>query len=229
MSGPVIRRRGDRRGGLPATLPDGERILWQGGPDTGTLARRVLHVRKVALYLALMLGWFAIADYSPAHAARTVAGFLCLTLLALAALGALMLFAVLLARSTIYTLTDRRIVIRFGIALTMSVNLPLLLVASASLRLFPDGSGDIPLSMIGRQKLGYGVLWPHVRPWRLSRPEPMLRAIPDAANVARLLTEALAGSATTAGAVAPSAARPSAQPQHRPEYQPERQPEQVTA
>ena len=227
MSAPIIRRRGDRRGGLPSTLPDGERILWQGGPDARGLARRVLHVRKVAFYLALMLCWFAVGDYSPAHAGRTLAGFLCLALLGLLALGALMLFALLLSRSTIYTLTNHRIVIRFGIALTMSINLPLQLVSSAALRLSPDGSGDIPLSMIGRQKLGYGVLWPHVRPWRLSRPEPMLRAIPDAARVAQLLADALAASALAAGNMVPFPAR--GEPQPVPEPVTIREPEQVMA
>ena len=30
-------------------------------------------------------------------------------------------------------------------------------------------------------------LWPHARPWRLQQPEPMLRAVPDAARVAAIL------------------------------------------
>lgn len=200
MSGPRVRRRGDARGGLPSRLPAGERILWQGGPDWRVLARRVLHVRGVAAYLALMLCWFAVGDYSPAHAGRTGAGLLCLAVLAVGAIGLLMLFAWLLARTTTYTLTDQRVILRYGIALTMSINLPLRLVAAASVRLSKDGSGEIPLSMIGRQKLGYGVLWPHVRPWRLSQPEPMLRALPQAAVVAGLLADALAATAVPAAA-----------------------------
>ena len=89
-------------------------------------------------------------------------------------------------------LTDRRVVLRFGVALTMSVNLPLVLVENADLRRAPDGSGDVILRMSGRQTLGYALLWPHARPWRFSRPEPMLRAVRDVSAVAALLSEALA-------------------------------------
>ncbi len=189
---PLVRRRDDPLGGLPARLPEGERVLWQGRPDASLLALRALHVRKIAVYLAIMLAWFTISDFSVAHWQRTVAGILCLALAGAAAIGLLCGFAVLLSRSTIYTLTDRRVVLRFGVALTMSVNLPLVLVENADLRRAPDGSGDVILRMSGRQTLGYALLWPHARPWRFSRPEPMLRAVRDVSAVAALLSEALA-------------------------------------
>ena len=32
--------------------------------------------------------------------------------------------------------------------------------------------------------------WPHVRPWHISRTQPALRCIPDAAAVARIFAEA---------------------------------------
>ena len=45
-------------------------------------------------------------------------------------------------------------------------------------------------------KVAYLLLWPHARPWRLSKPEPMLRAVPDAARVAAILARALAAAAS---------------------------------
>jgi len=39
-------------------------------------------------------------------------------------------------------------------------------------------------------KIAYFHLWPHARPWRLAKPEPMMRCIPEANQVAALLTEA---------------------------------------
>jgi hypothetical protein len=41
--------------GLPSDLPPGERVVWQGAPDWKRLAIHAFHVRKVALYFALML------------------------------------------------------------------------------------------------------------------------------------------------------------------------------
>ncbi|MBE7211185.1 MAG: PH domain-containing protein [Gluconacetobacter diazotrophicus] len=212
MSAPRVARRGDPLGGLPGRLPENERILWQGRPDWRVLARRALHLRVAAIWLALMLAWFAVAQWNSGQPARAVAGFAVLAAFGGVALGLLALTAFLLARSTVYTLTERRLVLRFGVAMTLSINLPLAVIDGAALRLFRDGSGDIPLRLRpGRQRLGYVVLWPHARPWRLSQPEPMLRAVPDAVRVSRLLADALAATvavpAATVAATAPDADR----------------------
>ena len=47
----------DAEPGLPEPLPHGERILWQGAPAWGSIARRVFHLRKVALYFGVLLAW----------------------------------------------------------------------------------------------------------------------------------------------------------------------------
>jgi hypothetical protein len=55
-----------------------------------------------------------------------------------------------------------------------------------------DGTADIPLQINGSGKMGWMMLWPHARPWKLGNPEPMLRAIPEGARVAALLSRTLA-------------------------------------
>lgn len=182
--------------GLPEPLPPGERILWQGTPSWRALARRALHVDKLALYFALLLlvrGATALADGS--GMAGALIAMLELSPLALAALGVLTLLAWLMGRATVYTITDRRVVLRIGIALPLVINLPFKIVRAAGLRTFADGTGDLPLTLAETGKLGFIHLWPHARPWRLSRPEPMLRAVPDAAQVATILARALAAAA----------------------------------
>ncbi|MGA2129178.1 MAG: PH domain-containing protein, partial [Xanthobacteraceae bacterium] len=42
------------------------------------------------------------------------------------------------------------------------------------------------------------VLWPHVRPWHVARPQPMLRAVPDALRVAETLARAMVLAAESA-------------------------------
>lgn len=189
--------------GLPEPLPPGERILWQGSPDWRALAVRALHVRKVAAYFGLLAaasvaGSVVIDGKALPAALGSAAG---LALPALAALGLLGLYAFLAAGATVYTITDRRVVMRFGVALPLTVNIPFKIVGSAGLKLDRDGTGDIPLALTGRGKIAYLALWPHARPWRVSRPEPMLRAVPDAARVGRLLAGALAAAAGRAPAI----------------------------
>jgi hypothetical protein len=115
--------------------------------------------------------------------------------LGVGACGLLLLFAWLVGRSTVYSITSRRVVMRFGIALPMTINVPFSLMDRAGLRTHSDGTGDMPLSLRKDARVSYVVMWPHARPWRLSRPEPMLRAVPDAQAVARILGRALAASA----------------------------------
>ncbi len=183
------------RGLQPEMLPEGERLIWQGAPSWKGLARRSLHLRKLALYFGALLVWCAISARSAAHPAQAAVSVLWLAALGSVAIGIIAALAWLMARTTTYTITSHRIIMRFGIALTMSVNLPLQRIEAASLRVRHDGSGDIPLSLSGPERIGYLLLWPHVRPWRVTHTEPMLRAVPEAARVAQLLGRALAASA----------------------------------
>ena len=80
------------------------------------------------------------------------------------ALGIFALLALGYARTTVYTITSRRLALRFGVALPMVVNIPLTMVNSADMRRHADGSGDIVLSMHRQKRMSYILLWPHVRP-----------------------------------------------------------------
>lgn len=182
--------------GLPAPLPEGETILWQGAPDWRVLARRGLRVRLVACYFAVLIAWGILAGIED----RAGVPHLALAALRLAALGGaacaiLTLYAVLVARSTVYTVTTRRVVIRFGVALPMTVQIAYATIDAAGLRQFADGSGDIALTLRPGHRVAYAILWPHVRPWKLTKAQPALRAVPDAAGAARILARALAASA----------------------------------
>jgi hypothetical protein len=178
--------------GLPAHLPKGEHILWQGAPAWRSLAIRAFHARTVAIYLAIMLSWAVYANFAESLQIGTaLISVAPLFVIAAASVGFLVFMAWATARSTVYTITNRRIVMRFGVALPMTVNLPFKIVGSAALRLHPNGDGDIPLALATNDRLAFLVLWPHARPWRATRPEPMLRCIPEAEQVAGLVARAL--------------------------------------
>lgn len=177
--------------GLPEALPADERLLWQGSPDARTLAREAFHLRKIALYFGLLMAWRLAELLSAATPAAELLRLMAVPLLlAGLGLGAVALLAVLSARSTVYTLTSRRVVMRVGIVLTVTFNLPHRCIAAADLRRGRDGSGDIALELAGTDRIAWLHLWPHVRPWRLRRAQPMLRALPRVDEVAALLVQA---------------------------------------
>ena len=113
--------------------------------------------------------------------------------LAFAAVGLIALFAWIVARTTSYTITSRRVVMRVGVAVPMTVNIPF---SPDRLRRPPAQRrwhrGDIPLRVLAGRQLAYPLLWPHSRPWYITKVQPMLRAIPEAAVVAELLARAVA-------------------------------------
>ena len=203
--------------GLPERLPADERLLWQGSPDVGTLASRVFHVRKLALYFAVLLTARAAMALSSGagwlEAAASIKWFAPLAIAGLASVGVL---AWLTARTTVYTLTDKRVVMRVGIVLTVTFNLPLRQIEAAGLRDGAAGFGDITLALAGRDRIAWLQLWPSVRPWRFTRPEPMLRAIPNARAVAEQLMTAW--SAAT-GMEPTAATAPPALPARMPHWQ----------
>lgn len=178
--------------GLPGALPDGEVVLWQGGPSAGALARHALHDRLIAAYFAaagvaeLAVAWSQ--GWTPAAAA---AAFAVIVASAAVVIGLIRVFAILIARTTRYTITSRRVVMRIGIALPVTLNIPFKIVEGAALRTYEGGTGDIPVAIAGWGRIGFLHLWPHARPWRVGRPEPMLRAVPEAGQVAAILARAL--------------------------------------
>lgn len=190
--------------GLPEPLPRGERLLWQGSPDWRVLAREALHTRLLAVYFAGLLALRAATVLSGGGTLLAAAeSVLILLPLAVLALGVLAGLAWLIARTSVYTITDKRIVMRIGVVLNITFNLPFSQVESAGLRSNRDGSGDLSLLLNDVDHIAYVHLWPHARPWHVKRTQPMLRALPQVQAVAAILTDALANAAhaaDTAGA-----------------------------
>lgn len=187
------------RGGLPEPLPSGERVLWEGGPDWRQLAIHVFHARKVAIYFVALLAWRVAANAADGTTlASALVGSIALTALGVLAVGLLCLIAWFTARTARYAITTERVVMRIGIVLTVTFNLPFKAIGSAGLKLRRDGSGDIPLALTGSDRIAYLNLWPHARPWQVKQPQPMLRGIPEAERVASILSQALAASAGVA-------------------------------
>jgi hypothetical protein len=193
--------------GLPGPLPEGEALLWQGSPDWRSLARHAFHVKGVAIYFAIILAWClasSLASGTPAlHVARSTLRLCGLALVPMALLG---LYSWAVAKSTIYTITSKRVTLGIGLAVPMTLNLPFSRIAGAGLKVYPGNTGDIPLTLAQSEKLAYLLVWPHARPWKMARAEPMLRGIPDAPGVASILARALAAEA----GVPPAAIHPMA-------------------
>lgn len=176
--------------GLPEALPEGEHILWQGSPAPLRLARDALGLTWIAGYFVLLTIWrvgvsstFVPMDQALAHG---------VPFLVVGALCCLLIFglATVQAKSAVYTLTNKRVAMRVGAALTMTLNLPYTQIGNAGLDVKKSGHGTLAFELIGDTRFSYMMTWPHVRPWYMSKTQPAFRSIPDAQAVAEIFAQA---------------------------------------
>lgn len=191
-----------------------ETVLWQGRPTIAGLARSLFHIRAIMGYFVVLAAWNLAASHADGF--RANAAFISALWVAVPAIvAALVIYAMswLLAATTHYSITNTRVIMQIGVALPIALTLPLRRICAAEVRLNADGSGDIPLSL-GEQKLAYLLIWPHARPWHLKKAQPMLRAVPNAAEVANTLSRALLAVSPSGEAVsvAPVRARETERP-----------------
>jgi Bacterial PH domain len=176
--------------GIPAPLPDGESVLWQGKPQTAALAREAYKINWILGYMIALALWRAGAAWADQGLPLMLATLL--PYLALAAVGYVVIYALawVQARATVYTITSARVILRIGAALPVTYTIPFTRITTAALAERPDGTGTIAMEIKGNHRIALAVLWPHARPWHLRQPQPAFRSIPDARQVARLLADA---------------------------------------
>ncbi|MBR9768250.1 MAG: photosynthetic complex putative assembly protein PuhB [Paracoccaceae bacterium] len=176
--------------GLPELPPRGEVILWQGRPNWFRLTVESLNLWWVVAYFAVLTVWRFITVIDILSFERAIIMTLPIVIMTLIVFLLLMLVGFIQARATVYTITNRRVAMRIGAALTVTLNIPYTQIENAAVSVGKADCGNIALETKGASKFSYLVLWPHIRSWKLSKPEPTLRAIPDVQSVAQILAKA---------------------------------------
>ncbi|MEO9863340.1 MAG: photosynthetic complex putative assembly protein PuhB [Yoonia sp.] len=176
--------------GLPEELPEDEHILWQGAPNPRALAREAWGIRWVMGYFVLLAVWRIGVSSTQVSLTQSMAHGIPFVIIGGIACAIIYGIAYMQAKSTVYTLTNKRVGMRIGAALTMTLNLPYTWIGTAKLDTKPAGTGTLAFELIGETRLSYLMTWPHVRPWHINRTQPALRCIPHAAKVAEIFAEA---------------------------------------
>lgn len=168
-------------------------VLWQGGVHPVSAAIRIWHVRAVAIWFLLLLADGATMRWrGPFTQQQVLIDEAKLLVIGMAATALLIGLAWLTARTTLYTVTDRCVIMRYGLALQARLVIPFAAIEHIGIRVHPDQTGDIALRLKLDQEVPYHSLWPHARPWRFLRAEPTLRTIPEPGVVGTILARAVA-------------------------------------
>jgi Bacterial PH domain len=180
--------------GLPDHLPEGERLIWQGRPEWKHLAINAFHVRKVALYFgAIILGQAAYKLQHGATPFEAVQSIPIIFGLGLTACLMLLALSYASAKTSLYTLTNKRCMMKVGLALPVIINVPFRQVDGVAFATTSGSSGNICFKTSGETRLAYLMLWPHCKPWHMAKPQPAFRDIPDVEVVAQKLAFTLGG------------------------------------
>lgn len=172
-------------------LAPGEIAIWTGKPEWRRAACDALHLRGLTAYFGLLFvldayqAWMkAIPLEQAVHDSVPLAGITCL------ALAILVAISWLVSRSR-YTVTNRRVILRYGIAMPVTLSIPMSQIASTAIAMNADQTADIVLMLKEGNRMPYLKLWPHARPWVVKQPQPMLRGVAQGAVVAAMLSRAL--------------------------------------
>lgn len=180
---------------LPEALPEGEYVVWQCAPSSIGVARHALFASWVALYFGiLMLSAAVTVVQQGGSVINALSASWHLIAIGLATTAALAGIGVMIRRSTVYTITNKRVVMQIGMAVPLRLNLPFHKIASADLKVYGDGTGDIALTPAEALPVTYVHLWPHAQGFHLFKPRPALRAIDNARDVSALLVRAMVAS-----------------------------------
>jgi len=93
-------------------------------------------------------------------------------------------------KSSIYTITNKRVVMRIGVALPITFNIPFTQISSVDLKSY-GRTGSLALSLSGSNKISYANCWPHVRPWHFSKPAPSLLFLENVEEISQILRSAM--------------------------------------
>lgn len=176
--------------GLPEALPEGEHILWQGSPSTMKLAREGFKINWIIGYFAVLAVWRVGVSSTMIPMNDAVLHAIPFALICAVVVLVLTGLAWVQARATVYTLTNKRVAMRIGAALTMTLNLPYTKIGNASLDLKRSGHGTIAFELLDETRFSYLTLWPNVRPWHFAKTQPALRCIADVEKVAAIFADA---------------------------------------
>lgn len=178
--------------GVPHPLPAGEQVLWEGAPDPNAMATHVFHRRLFLLYFAAMITWWATTTNVAFGSSDFIASLGVRLGLSAIVLGVVEMLSRVSARTTWYAITNKRVVLKIGMVIPMSINIPFQIVQSAGVGMFKDGTGQLMLVLAKEHRLAYVALWPHCRVFQVNQPQPILRGLRDAQRIGTVLANAVA-------------------------------------
>ena len=103
----------------------------------------------------------------------------------------LMALAGIQSQSSVYIITENRVIIKSGAALSFLISIPFKKIKAVNLQKRKGSLGTISFELSSGKRVPYISCWPSVRPWKLKNTEPAFSCIEDVDEVATILRKSV--------------------------------------
>ena len=172
-------------------IPEGESILWKGKPSFWGFSWYFFGLKLLAFYLIILSVVFVarltVTDFFTAF----VVDFLPFLLSGILTSCILMALAKIQSQSSVYIITENRVIIKSGAALSFLISMPFKKIKAVNLQKRKGSLGTISFELNSGKRVPYISCWPSVRPWRFKNTEPAFSCIENVDEVATILRKSV--------------------------------------
>ena len=173
-----------------SAIPPEEKVLWSGRPEWKALAYHSFGLKYLVFYL-IFAALYCLAELDGA----IVFGLLLTKFLPYCfsgILAGLVLtgLAYFQALNTAYVVTEKRIVIRSGVALVFLLNAPFKKISSIDKQILKNSLGNFSFTTNSKRRIPFLSCWPSVKPWSFIEPKPAFKCIANADKIEEIILNA---------------------------------------
>ena len=181
-------------------IPDGESILWKGKPSLWGFSWNLFGLKWITFYLSILsvvsIARFFASDFHTAFYIDFLPFFLSGIFGSIILIG----LAAIQAYSTVYIITENRVIIKTGAALSFLISMPFKKIKEVNLQKRGASIGTISFELFSKKRVPYISCWPSVRPWKFKKTQPAFSCVGSVDEVATILRKtAMTGSISFQG------------------------------
>ena len=168
-------------------IPNGESILWKGRPSLWGFSWNLFGLKWITLYLSMLsivsVARFFASDFYTAFYVDFLPFFLSGIFASIILIG----LAATQTYSTVYIITENRVIIKTGAALSFLISMPFKKIKEVNLQKRGASIGTISFELLSEKRVPYISCWPSVRPWKFKRTQPAFSCVRSVDEVATIL------------------------------------------
>ena len=168
-------------------IPNGESILWKGRPSLWGFSWNLFGLKWITLYLSMLsivsVARFFASDFYTAFYVDFLPFFLSGIFASIILIG----LAAIQAYSTVYIITENRVIIKTGAALSFLISMPFKKIKEVNLQKRGASIGTISFELFSNKRVPYISCWPSVRPWKFKKTQPAFSCVRSVDEVATIL------------------------------------------